>query len=50
MVVWVVNPVSRIMRIHRTVTELSETETLTGESELTGSIPVSAVFPGRPCS
>jgi Uma2 family endonuclease len=47
--VWVVNPDSRTVRIHRldhTVTELLETETLAGESLLAGfSVLVQELFP-----
>ena len=47
--VWVVNPDVRTVRVHRldhTVTELHETETLTGESLLPGfSVLVKELFP-----
>lgn len=50
--VWVINPNSRIMRIHRlddTVEQSKENDTLTGDSVLPGfSILVKDMLPGLP--
>lgn len=52
--VWLVFPALRIARVHRpdrSITELSETESLTGESVLPGfSVRVGDLFPVRPAA